>query len=409
MRTKQETRRTLINRRFLFAFLICALFLTCTAIFRPSSAWAMSESELAAVTDTGWQRLANGRVVYMVAPNTPAVGFKKIKKKYYHFDEQGYLSTGWFEANGYRYFAQTGGKLGKNLGRLKSGYKKVNGNYYLFSTKKKVGRYGRMQTGWQNVSGKIFYFSESGIKKTGLSEVGKNLYYFAENGGKTRGQVKTGWVTVNDKKYYFRTSGKVGKKFGAAYRGTTVKIKGTKYTFDANGVLAESKTTSAATGANAQFIEKIGALAHADMLATGVLASVTVAQAIVESNYGKSVLAVQANNLFGMKANLSGNWNVGWDGSTYTKKTLEYLNGGYVTISAKFRKYTSYSQSIADHSGYLVNSKLSNGSKRYAGIVGCRDYTKAARIIKNGGYATAPNYVSALVTVIEKFDLTRFD
>jgi flagellum-specific peptidoglycan hydrolase FlgJ len=76
---------------------------------------------------------------------------------------------------------------------------------------------------------------------------------------------------------------------------------------------------------------------------------------------------------------------------------------------AKFKKYPSFEASVADHSAYLTGAKLGDGSLRYEGLVGCKDYRKAATIIKNGGYATAPNYVSVLADVIEKYGLTEFD
>lgn len=103
----------------------------------------------------------------------------------------------------------------------------------------------------------------------------------------------------------------------------------------------------------ADFIAKIAPLFTADQKSSGILASVSLAQFILESGYGKSELAQNANNCFGMKKSFSGNtWSGStWDGSSmYTKKTQEYENGQYVTITANFRKYPSVKKSIADHS-----------------------------------------------------------
>ena len=94
----------------------------------------------------------------------------------------------------------------------------------------------------------------------------------------------------------------------------------------------------------ADVIAKVGPLFTADQKASGILASVSLAQFILESGYGKSELAQNANNCFGMKKSLSGNtWGgSAWDGtSIYTKKTQEYENGAYVTVTADFRKYPS--------------------------------------------------------------------
>ena len=159
------------------------------------------------------------------------------------------------------------------------------------------------------------------------------------------------------------------------------------------------------------FIGKIEALACADMAKSGVLASVTIAQAILESGWGKSELAVNAKNIFGMKKSLSGNTWPGstWDGkSSYSKLTKEVYASGPATVQADFRAYPTWEASVGDHSAYLTGAK--NGSKlRYAGLAGCTDYKKAAEIIKAGGYATATDYVSKICRIIEQYNLTVWD
>ena len=172
------------------------------------------------------------------------------------------------------------------------------------------------------------------------------------------------------------------------------------------------KASSLKDLSDADVIKKVGALFTADMKKSGILASVSLAQFILESGYGKSELAQKANNCFGMKKSLSGNtWSGSvWDGkSIYTKKTKEQnKDGSYTTITADFRKYPSVEDSIADHSAYLLGAK--NGSKkRYAGLKGCKDYKKAAKIIKDGGYATSLTYVDKLCNIIEKWKLTQYD
>lgn len=161
----------------------------------------------------------------------------------------------------------------------------------------------------------------------------------------------------------------------------------------------------------ADIIARIGALFTADQKKNGVLASVSFAQFILESGYGKSELAQNANNCFGMKCSLSGNtWSgSAWDGaSKYAKNTQEYVNGQYVTVTAEFRKYQDVEQSIADHSAYLLGA-MKGSKKRYDGLKGCTDYKKAVQIIKDGGYATAPDYVGNICNIIEKWNLTRYD
>lgn len=159
-----------------------------------------------------------------------------------------------------------------------------------------------------------------------------------------------------------------------------------------------------------EFVDWIGKLAAKDMKTSGILASVTTAQAILESAYGKSELALKALNLGGMKAELSGNtWPSAWDGRIYQKETAEQLDdGSYISIKADFRSYQSVSAYLADHSAYLIGAK--NGNElRYKGIVGCRDYRTAFQLLKDGGYATSHNYVDNLCAIVKKWNLTRFD
>lgn len=161
----------------------------------------------------------------------------------------------------------------------------------------------------------------------------------------------------------------------------------------------------------ADVIAKVGPLFTADQKKSGILASVSLAQFILESGYGKRELAQNANNCFGMKKSLSGNtWSgSSWDGkSIYTKKTQEEENGKMITITADFRKYGCVEDSITDHSAYLLGAK--NGSAfRYNGLKGCTDYKKAVQIIKDGGYATSSTYVSNLCSIIERWNLTKYD
>ena len=159
-------------------------------------------------------------------------------------------------------------------------------------------------------------------------------------------------------------------------------------------------------------IKKVGSLFTADQKKSGILASVSLAQFILESGYGKTELAQKANNCFGMKKSLSGNtWSGStWDGkSVYTKKTQEDDGTGRLyTITAEFRKYPCVEDSIGDHSAYLLGAKNGN-NLRYTGLKGCTDYKKAIQIIKDGGYATDTSYMSKICSIIERWSLTQYD
>lgn len=147
---------------------------------------------------------------------------------------------------------------------------------------------------------------------------------------------------------------------------------------------------------NEEFINKIGLMAREDMSKTSILASLTIAQAILESNWGRSSLSQEPNNnLFGIKGE--------YNGSYVTFPTQEYENGKWVTINAKFRKYPSWKESIADHSA------LFNRLDRYKNLRGCKDYRLACKYVREDGYATDPSYTTKLINLIEKYHLNRFD
>lgn len=144
-----------------------------------------------------------------------------------------------------------------------------------------------------------------------------------------------------------------------------------------------------------QFIEKVSSMAVEDMKQTKILASLTIAQAIIESNWGRSGLTVKANNLFGMKGTYNGEY--------YACPTKEWGGTKYIDVVAKFKKYPSYQESVTDHSGLFY--RLS----RYANLRGCTDYKLACKYVRDDGYATSPTYTTTLINVIEKYKLFIYD
>lgn len=146
-----------------------------------------------------------------------------------------------------------------------------------------------------------------------------------------------------------------------------------------------------------EFIDKIAPLAMADAQITQILPSLTIAQALLESNSGNSTLTTQANALFGIKAAGS------WRGKVWDGRTTEYYNGQKTTITAGFRAYDSWADSILDHSMLLTNNK------RYSKVIGEKDYKKACQAIAAAGYATDPSYASKLINLIETYGLNQYD
>ena len=199
-----------------------------------------------------------------------------------------------------------------------------------------------------------------------------------------------------------------------------IKACGTGYrVFDEKGKVVYTAPTSKGTQPSAfaglsesQAATKILALAKAYYQKTGILASITAAQMILESGYVKTDLAVGACNCFGMKTTLSNNsWaNSTWDGKfKYTKITNEEYTPGVISkVTADFRKYPCIEDSIRDHSFYLLGAK--KGDKlRYAGLKEAKDYKEGITIIKNGGYATDSEYLDKICKLVKRFDLDKYD
>lgn len=143
------------------------------------------------------------------------------------------------------------------------------------------------------------------------------------------------------------------------------------------------------------FLEVLKPYVIEDMKKNKILASLTAAQAFIESNKGNSGLAQKANNLFGIKGE--------YDGQYVTMPTTEYYNGVKTKVNAKFRKYPSWLESVADH------SRLFNSNKRYTNLRGCTNYREACKNVQADGYATSPTYAQTLITTIEKYQLYKWD
>jgi LysM repeat protein len=132
-------------------------------------------------------------------------------------------------------------------------------------------------------------------------------------------------------------------------------------------------------------------LAVSEMKRTGIPASITLAQGMIESDYGRSMLAREANNHFGIKCHDD------WTGPT-VRKNDDRRN-------ECFRKYRRPEESFYDHSDFLKNGS------RYAQLfnIDPTDYKGWARGLKRAGYATNPDYAELLIRNIELNNLWYFD
>lgn len=148
------------------------------------------------------------------------------------------------------------------------------------------------------------------------------------------------------------------------------------------------------------FIRDIAPLAQKTQQEYNILASVTIAQACLESNFGQSTLASKYHNLFGVKA--SG------DVPTVTLDTQEYENDQWVTIQGQFRVYESYQAAVEAHSKLFVEGTTWNPNQ-YASVLTASDYTSSAKAIQSSGYATDPTYADKLIEMIETYQLENYD
>lgn len=147
------------------------------------------------------------------------------------------------------------------------------------------------------------------------------------------------------------------------------------------------------------FIEAVAPVAQESYKEHGVFPSITLAQGIIESAWGKSGLATEGNNLFGVKADTS------WTGPIIEMNTQEFINGQYITVIARWRVYEKWEDSILAHGKFL------RGNIRYeqAGVFSAKNYEEQAKALYKAGYATDPNYASKLCSMIESYGLDKYD
>ncbi len=149
-----------------------------------------------------------------------------------------------------------------------------------------------------------------------------------------------------------------------------------------------------------QFIERL--VPHAQELQDGygVLPSIILGQAILESNWGKSTLASKYNNLFGIKAY--------GDQRKVSLETKEFVNEEWITIQGDFKVYDSWEQSMDDHTQLFVQGVDWNPAL-YEKVITATNYQEAAQALQDAGYATDPGYAQKIIQVIETYQLNQYD
>ncbi len=133
----------------------------------------------------------------------------------------------------------------------------------------------------------------------------------------------------------------------------------------------------------------------------GVFASVSLAQAALESNYGTSQLSAKYNNLFGVKTDMS-------DNQAVNLPTLEFIDGEMVERSERFKVYQSWEDSMRAHAE-LIYYGTSWNSEYYADVKNGQTYKEQAEGLQSAGYATDPDYTRKIIEMIETWELHQYD
>lgn len=157
------------------------------------------------------------------------------------------------------------------------------------------------------------------------------------------------------------------------------------------------------------FLATVGPMCTNDMRDNHILASFSLAQAIWESGWGRSTLATQANNLFGIRAYST------WGGKVFDRNECVLYNNWDALVAAKgqsyvssyklsfWRAYDSWQESVNDHSG------LFNRMSIYENLRGNYDYRSCCTLIVQDGYCSETEYTDCLINLIESYDLEQYN
>lgn len=163
-----------------------------------------------------WKQDSNGW--WNTKGSSYSVGWEKLDGKWYHFKNNGYMSTGWLNDKGtWYYLAKTGA--------MQMGWLNDNGTWYYLSK-----NYGGMQTGWVKLGDTWYYLDQSGAMKTGFLSVNGETYFTDQSGA-----MKTLWIENAGNKYFADTTGAIQKG--------VIKIGEKIYFFNEKGVMQTGKVT----------------------------------------------------------------------------------------------------------------------------------------------------------------------
>ena len=324
---------------------------------------AVSPKANDSASQNGWQTTDGSSYYYRNGQRL--TGQQNIDGKDYYFNDQGQQQKDYFlNQDNHTYYFQADGT------RLNDGFYNNWGHTYYFQ---KDG--SRLDNGFYNNWGHTYYFGKDGVRlDDGFYNNWGHTYYFGEGGVRLDNSFYNNWGKV----YYFGSD-------GALVQNQTINLGYGDLAFDGQGQLTS----------NNAFIGSIVNGAIQGWTQHQILPSLTLAQAILESAWGKSTLASTYHNLFGIKGS--------YNGMSVNMPTYEEYGGRMVLINDAFRRYPDNNASVQDHTDFLIRNS------RYHNLIGVRDANTATYLIRADGYATASTYTSSLRNVINTYDLTRYD
>ncbi|MGL5899851.1 MAG: glycoside hydrolase family 73 protein [Lactobacillaceae bacterium] len=163
---------------------------------------------------------------------------------------------------------------------------------------------------------------------------------------------------------------------------------------------AESETFQQEKKEKQNFINQLVPIAQQIQKEYHILASISISQACLESDWGRSKLASKYHNYFGIKGSSGQN--------TVMLETKEFISGKWIKKKENFVVYNSLQESMIDHAK-LLSQGTSWNNQQYQEVIDANDYQKAAQALVNAGYATDPNYAEKLIRIIRQYQLNRFD
>jgi hypothetical protein len=146
------------------------------------------------------------------------------------------------------------------------------------------------------------------------------------------------------------------------------------------------------------YIQHYLPIANTEKVRSTIPIAIIIGQGIFESGWGEASLAMDANNHFGIKCGQS------WTGPSYLHKDDDFDTQGNL-IESCFRLYESAEQSYIDHTDFLM------ANTRYEFLFGIEnnDYRKWANGLQKAGYATDTAYAEKLISIIERYELYKYD